>query len=921
MRLEHWFYTIPLRLRSLFRRNQVEQELDEELHFHLEQRIAQEIAAGKTAREAHYTALRAMDGMAQRKENCRDMRQVNLFENLLRDLQYAIRALARTPGFTAITVITLALGIGANTAIFSLVDTVLLKLLPVKAPEQLYLVRSNPQRLQTSWNYPDYVAMRDHNTAFTGLAGYSMGLSTFGLQSSNSANEPAELTYGIFVSGNYFGVLGVTPALGRVFSDKDDRAPGAAPYVVLSYSYWRARFNGDTQVIGQKLWLNGYPLTVIGIAPAGFTGTDVAFRPDVFIPIMMRSEVAHIPFKRWNNRHYWWMAVIGRIKNGTPLSKAEGELYAICKDEESAERRTVSNPKFVDKAHQIVVTPAAGGYSSFATTLKKPLLILFVIVGLVLLIACANIANLMLARGAARQREIAVRLAIGASRGRVITQLLTESILIAILGGAGGIVFSLLGIRVLLSFVAELSWAPGSGIHASVDWRVFGFTIGICILTGLLFGVAPALQSTRPDLVPALKEDSPGSTGARRFTARRALVVAQVALSLPLLAGATLFARTLGNLLALDTGFAPENVFVASVEPSQFGYKGARTRDFFDRLCARVAALPGVRSASLAGITPLSGSQWSDFVTVDGYTWKAGEEKTVWLDNVGRRYFHTIGTPLLLGREFVEQDNPATTIEPFTPGQPPPDAPGQHVAIVNETFARHFFANRSPLGMHVGVGDPKPIVYEIVGVVKDARYFNMREAIKPMMFIPIWRVAPQNAELVIRTTASANQLAALVRREIKALDPVIPLRKIHPLEEDIDRTILIERLVATLSEFFGSIALLLSAVGLYGVLAYTVTRRTREIGIRMAVGADRPSVLWLVFRESILMVSCGTIIGTMAAFAATRAIGSLLYEVSAQDPISILFAAIVLASAATLASLLPAGRAAKVDPLIALRYE
>jgi predicted permease len=927
MRLEHWLYTIPLRLRSLFRRARIEDELDEELRFHLEQRIAQEIAGGKTPEDARYIALQSMEGLEQRKEECRDMRRMNVLEDLQRNLRYAVRDLRRNPGFTAVTVITLALGIGSNSAIFSLVDTVMLKLLPVKTPEQLYLVGHTPQRVSMTWNYPDYSAMRDHNTVFTGLAGYSLGLQSVGVQSSTATGYAAELSYGIFVSGNYFDVLGVSPALGRVFNTTDDRAPAASPYVVLSYSYWQSHFNRDTQAIGRNLRINGYPFTVIGVAPRGFTGTDVALKPDLFVPIMMRSEVLHVPFDSWNDRHNWWMAAIGRLKDGVPIKEAEGELFAICKGQETAERRSLSNPKWADTADEIVLSPAAHGFSNNAGKLRKPLLILFVIVTLVLLIACANAANLMLARGASRQREIAVRLAMGASRWRVLAQLLTESLLIAALGGVTGIFVSLAAIRVLSRFTSHPGLDPANGIHATLDWRVVAFTVTVCVLTGILSGLAPAWQSTRLDLVPTLKEDVPESIGASRFTLRKALVILQVALSLPLLAGAALFVRTLGNLRGLDTGFAQENVFIASVDPTSFGYKGQRTRDFYDRLRARVAALPGVRSASLVLITPLSGSSWNDTVTVQGYTWKPGERRNdFWFNAVGPRYFETMGTPLLLGREFTEQDNPATALElpeRIRPGMELPDAPGRHAAIVNETFARHFFGDSSAIGMHVAMGGAfkSSTPYEIVGVVKDAHYFSMRLAAAPMMFIPVWRRFAEHRELVIRTTGSTPQLAALLRREIHSLDPVIPLQNIRTLEHDVDESILVERLVATLSGLFGALALLLSAVGLYGVIAYTVTRRTHEIGIRIAIGAPRSSVLWLVLRDVINMVLIGALIGALAAFMATRAIAGILYGVSTQDPLSIIVAGFSLTVAALVASFLPARRAAKIDPAVALRYE
>ncbi len=920
MRPPRLLFTIPLRLRSLFRRNRLEQELDDELQFHLDLRIAREIAAGKTPENSRYAALRAMEGMEQQKERCRDTRRMNLFDDLRRNLQYAVRALKRSPGFAAVTILTLALGIGANTAIFSLVDTVMLKLLPVKQPEQLYLLQHDTERAGVAWNYPDYCAMRDHNTVFTGLAGYSLGLEPIGVQSGN-AGSATQLAYGVFASGNYFDLLGVRPALGRVFNPADDRAPGASPYVVLSYSYWQSHSNHDTQAIGGKLTLNGYPFTIIGVAPPGFRGADIALKPDLFIPVMMRSQVRHISFASWNDRHNRWMAVIGRLKSGARIKTAEGELFAICKGQESAERQSLSNPRLAETADPIVLVPAARGVSYLADELKKPLLILFVIVALVLLIACANVANLMLARGATRQREIAVRLAVGASRWRVISQLLTESMLIALLGGASGVVVALLGIRVLLRFMPHPGYDLGT-INATLDWRALAFTFAVCILTGLLFGIAPAWQSTRPDLVPALKEDLPGSTRGGRFTLRKGLVILQVALSLPLLVGAGLFVRTLGNLRELDTGFSPENVFIASVDPTTFGYKGQRTLDFYNRLCTRVGALPGVHSASLALITPLTGSSWNGSATIEGYTWKAGERNNIFLNAVGPRYFETLGTPILLGSDFTALDDPSTAIElpdHLTPGMKLPDPPGRHVAIVNETFARHFFADHSALGMHVSLGGSTP--YEIVGVVKDARYFSMREATEPMLFVPVWRRFAAQTELLIRTSGPTPQLTAEVRSEIHKLDPVIPLLNMRTLEHDVNESILVERLVATLSGIFGVLALLLSAVGLYGVVAYTVTRRTREIGIRIAIGAERKSVLWLIFKDVLLMVSIGAVIGALAAFMASRAIAGILYGVSEKDPINILAAGLCLTIAAIVASFLPARRAARIEPTAALRYE
>ncbi len=844
-------------------------------------------------------------------------------DNLRSEIRYAWRMVLKTPGASAVAVLSLALGIGANTAIFSLVNAVLMKMLPVKAPQQLYLVGSRAERFNGSWNYPDYRAMSDHNTVFDGLAAYSLGLQRIGVQ--QRVQQATEIAYGTEVSGNYFDVLGVSPAAGRVFSAAEDRAPDAAPYVVLSYAYWQRRFAGASQAIGSKLLLNGYPFTVIGIAPRGFSGTDVAFKPDLFVPLMMHTSLQRIPFAIWNSRYYWWMGALGRLKPGTPLKKAEGELYSICRDQEAAERRTEADAKRVNKARQIALIPAGAGYSFVGNNLRKPLLVLFAVVALVLLIACANVANLMLARGAAREREIAVRLAVGASRWRIASELFAESVFIAALGGIGGVLVSLLGVRVLMRFAPHPGWAPVS-IDAPVDLRVLAFTMAVSILCGVLFGIAPALRSSRPDLLPALKEDVPGSTGASRLTLRRALVVAQVALSLLLLVGAGLFIRTLGNLRALDPGFTPEQVVVANVDPTRFGYKGRRTRDFYDALEARAAKIPGVRLASLTSIAPLSGAMWNGSVVVEGYTWKPGEKKYVYFDAVGPRYFATIGTPVILGREFEERDNPTTTLEMpdrFVPGQERPEAPGPRTAIVNETFARHFFGARNPLGMHVALDEkyrPEKL-YEIVGVVKDARYFNVRDAVDPMIFVPIWRQPANSCSLALRTTAGTTGIAAALRRQIGALDPVIPLLNVRTLQNNLDQNILNERLIATLSGFFGALGLMISAVGLYGVISYAVTRRTREIGIRVALGARRGAVLWLVFRDALIMVAIGAVFGIAGSFAATRLVKAFLYGVGAQDVGNLFIAALILAAAAMIACLVPARRATKVDPMVALRYE
>jgi putative ABC transport system permease protein len=847
-------------------------------------------------------------------------------ENRGADLRYALRMMRKTPGTTTIAVMSLALGIGANTAIFSLVDAMLLKLLPVKSPQELYLVAANPARPNTSWNYPDYVAFRDHNSSFSGLAAYNGGNGQpVGMQLDGpDAGSTTELAYAAAVSGNYFDVLGVGPAIGSLFSSEDDRAPGESPYIVLSYDYWQSRFTGDPEVIGRKVRLNGYPFTIVGVSRRGFSGADVTASPNMFIPIMMRSEVTGVPFAIWNTRHYWWMQTIGRIKPGATVAQAETELYAVYQDQEEGERRSLKDGRFVNEAKPILLMPAARGYSYVRNRLQRPMIILMIVVGLVLVIACANVANLMLARGAARQREMAVRLAVGASRSQLTAQLLVESIVIALAGGVAGLAFAFFCVRVLLEYLPQTGWGQAS-LNVTPDLRLLGFTFAVSLITGVLYGIAPALKSTKPDLVRALKEDSAGSSGPSQLTLSNALVVIQVALSLVLLIGTGLFVRSLGNLHDIDSGFRADNTVIVTVDPSRNGYKGQRLRDFYEKLRLDVETLPGVQSVSLANITPLSGSRWNGSIAIEGYQWKDDEKKYVDMNAVGPRYFETVGIPLILGRDFRDEDNPPYSLDPpakFTPGVEPPEPPGPRVAIINQSFANRFFEGRNPIGMHVSTDETyKPDrAFEIVGVVKDAHYFGLREALEPMMYFPVWRQAGSRA-LCIRTSKDAPQLAAGIRRQVTAIDAGIPVLSVRSMHQEIDNDILVDRLIATLSSYFGLLALLLAGVGLYGVISYGVTRRTREIGIRMALGAQRPAVLWLVMRRAAAFLLIGAVIGIPTALFATRLVKSFLYGIGAQDPMTIVMATLVLGAVAATASFLPARRATKVDPMVALRHE
>ncbi len=788
----------------------------------------------------------------------------------------------------------------------------------------MYLIAREGPNLSPIWNYPDYAAARDQCSGFTGLIAYS-GVSPHGFTVQSGGDTRTEVARGVQVSGNYFQVLGVEPALGRLLNPEDDRKPGAGPYVVLSYNFWRRRFAGDPRVVGAKVLINGYPFTIVGVAREGFTGVETGVAPEFFTPIMMRTAITK--HTNWNNRNNWWLVVLGRLRPGASIPRIEAELYNIGQEQEALDRRTALNQKFVNRAQRVKLTPGAQGYSWLRNRLSQPLVVLMIIVGMVLLIACANVANLLLARAAARSREIAVRLAVGSGRARLVWQLLTESTLLGVIGGAAGLGFAFLGVRVLLKLMPTSGWNTVE-LDVTPDARLLAFTFGVSVLTGVLFGLAPALQATRPSLVTALREET-GSAGTRRgFRLRKSLVVLQVGLSLLLLIGAGLFVRSLGKLRTIEAGFHKEHVLFVSVDPARVGYKGQRLRDFQERLLERVLEMPGVRSAALASITPLGGSRWNDDVTVPGHPRKQGEWNVIDQNAVGPRFFETVGIPIVLGRDFRPEDSPAFSPDPpeFVPVGAPPrpeDLAGPRVAIISESMASKYFAGRNPIGMRFALGDTYRAErsFEIIGVVKDARYFGLRDKAGAMIYQPVWRPGASSRMLCIRTAGDPQRLIESVRRAVQAADSTVPVLYARTIEQQIDNNLLQERLIATLAGFFGAVALGLASVGLYGVMAHLVTRRTREIGIRMALGAAHSTVLWLVLREALALVALGTLIGIPAALALTRFAESFLFGVAARDAWSAGGATLVLGAVALVASYLPARRASRLDPNRALRYE
>ena len=840
---------------------------------------------------------------------------------MLQDIRYALRVLAQNRSFAAVAILSLALGIGANTAIFTLIDYVMLRSLPVKAPEQLVVLARNPDKPSTSFNYPDYRYIRDHAQSYSGVIAAGEGAATaFAVPDEPGA---ALVVPTARVSGNYFDVLGVPAAIGRLFTPEDNVNEGAHPLVILSYDLWQRRFAGSPKVLGRKITLNGVPFTVIGVAAHGFHGIAVGNHSDLFVPMVMMPTL-NPPAHGWNTRHWWWFNVMARLKPGATLQSAASELNVLQQQILKADPEYKPLPAYEKpdpRRELMAVLPGSGGWSYFRTQFSKPLTVLMIVVGLVLLIACANVANLLLARAAGRQKEIAIRLAIGAGRMRLIRQLLMETLVVSVLGGIAGMAFAFWGVQVLLNLMPKRTIPID--LHLSPDPRVLGFAFLVSIVTGFVCGLVPALQSTRPNLVTSLKSETAAARRSR-FDLRRALVALQVAVSLLLLIGAGLFLRSLSNLKSLDPGFVREHLLLVDINPQNNGYQGQRLRDYYQRLLGKVESWHEVRSASLANITPLAGSRWNSDVGIEGYDRKPNEKPYVDFNSVGPRFFESLGIPLLAGREFRDQDSPAITPPPKDKPDPKEVITGPRFMIVNESFARRFFANRSAIGAHVSRDDKKykpESAFEIVGVVKDVKYFGVREATEPMVYVPVWRDGAGARTLVIRTTGDPERVIGSVRREAAGLDPSVPVRQTLTMSDQFDNNIAQERMLTTLCGFFGALALSLAAVGLYGVMAHSVARRVREIGIRMALGARAGEVLWLVLREVIWMVGIGAVIGLPAAFVVTRLLKSYLYGLTPQDPLSIVGSVALLLAITAIAGIVPARRATRVDPMIALRYE
>jgi putative ABC transport system permease protein len=831
-----------------------------------------------------------------------------MLESILQDVRYSIRQLRQSPGFTLVAVLSLALGIGANTAIFQLVNAIRLTLLPVQNPQELVLIDFEKGSARAGWwssrsaslTYAQWEQIRAQQQAFTGVLAWSA--TRFNLV---NGGEP-RYAEGLYVSGDFFRNLGVNAILGRTLTAQDDTSTCSAG-AVLSHAFWQREFAGDPNVLGRTVSLDGNSIPVIGVTPASFFGVEVGSRYDVAIPLCADRLLADDKKGRIPNPSAWWLSIIGRLKPGWTTKSATAHLHAISPRIMQATLPPGYKSDLAKRflANKIGATEMGTGVSNLREQYERPLWLLMATTSLVLLIACANLANLLLARASVREAEIAVRLAIGASRWRLVRQLLAESLLLALAGAGLGVALAQALSRALIAFISTRGNPLFVGL--ALDWRMLGFTAAVAVLTCLLFGLLPALRATYVSPVVAMRTGSRSVTAGReRFSLRRALVVTQVALSLVLLVGALLFVRSLHNLLTTDAGFQSQGLLTVDVNFSKAPYPKERRLGIYRELSDRLSALPGVISTAQVGFTPVSGSGWDNAIGPDG-TVAAASGKESFFNRAGPGYFRTMGTRVLAGREFNDRD---TLSSP-------------KVAIVNQEFARKFFGGANPVGhtfhLEKEAGKPEPL-FQIVGLVQNTKYYELKEDFRPIGFFPIIQDEDPGpgATFVLRVSGSPSGLMAAAKSSIAAMSPSIGI-EFRSFSAQLQDSLLRERLMATLSGGFGLLAGLLATLGLYGVIAYMVARRRNEIGVRMALGADRTGVIYLVLREAILLLAIGLTAGIIIALWAGHAAATLLYQVQPTDPISLFAAAILLSAITLIASYAPARRAAALNPMTALR--
>jgi predicted permease len=936
----NWFRELGRRLVMLLRRGQFDADLEAEMRLHRELREQEQIERGLSPKEPHYVAQRHFGNDLILREESRDMWGWNWLQTLLQDVRYGFRMLAKNPGFTAVAVLTLALGIGANTAIFSLIDTAILRSLPVRDPQRLVVFKWTARNSPNTKGYYSYLpcpsrssgtlAQRsggspdvsgEHGCSFSypmfhkfqALRDAFLEVCALGSRAGINlrANGPAGTVRGELVSGEFFETLGVGTALGRTLAPSDD-TPGAPPVVVLGYGYWKSAFGGDPGVLGRIIWLNNIPVTIVGIAEKDFPGLDPTRSCEMWLPLSLKPQLGKELFGSIGGDHpslqagddNWWVYLVARLKPGVTIGQAEAAADALFHNDVLGESKTLFK---AEDSPRLVLMTAPQAIVGLRDQFSRPLTILMVAVGVVLLIACANVAGLMLARSAVRQRELAVRLALGAGRARIARQLLTECLLLSATGGASGIVLGYWSVRSLVAFMSRGGlWPPYLAVH--LDLRILALTASVSVLAGILFGLAPAFRSMHLDLTPALKESTSelasGSWHGRWWNLGRSLVVAQVALSVLVLAGAGLLVRTLQNLKSIDPGFDTQNVLLFEADPTLIGYTEAQTRSLYSELRERIQALPGVLSVSYSFDPLLGGGVWATGFRIEG---KAQDlQDTTDALAVGPKFFETMRIPLLAGRTLTPQDFSLASASTWCP------------IVINEAFARRFLKDQNPLGLRISGFNGGGAICEIIGVVGNAKYQTLRSELGPTAYVP-----QEGGETTfgVRTSANPAEIIPAVRSVVSQLDNNLPLSNIRTESEQIEGSLFQERLIARLSSFFGGLSLLLACVGLYGLLSYEVTRRTREVGLRMALGAQPRDILRFIVGQGVVLSAVGSVIGILAALGLTRYLASVLYGVRPADPVTFAAVTSLLTAVALLASYLPARRATRVDPVEALRCE
>jgi predicted permease len=940
------------RFRNLFRNNRAEEELAREIASHLTLLADDFERRGMAPEEAQLAAKRAYGGVEQAKQAHRDERSLLWIEQTIQDLRYALRMLAKSPGFATVAILTLALGIGANTAIFSVVDAVMLRSVAAEDPQRLVIFSWNSHHdpklhglssygdcddntRDCSFSVPFYEALRSHTTTFSGVMAFGGGLDV-----DFSGNGPANIARGEFVSGDYFSTIGTKTIIGRPLGLADD-APTASPAIVLDYSYWQRAFGADPSAVGRTVRLDNVDVAIVGVAEQNFTSLTPGKSQDFFMPLSLAKRVRGEwgTQDRLSDPATWWVVLGGRLKPGVSIGQAQAEATTLF----HAEVLNAAKPIFSEgDAPTLQLLPAREALNGESSQIAAMLELIMTAVGLVLLIACTNVAGLILARSANRQNELAMRQALGAGRARIVRQLLTESVVLATAGGALGILVAVWGVHALTRLISSGLDRPFPFVIAP-DWRVLAFTSGVTLATGILCGLAPSFRSARADLTPSLRENASStpnsaSQGGRRVRPGDALVVAQVALSVVVLVGAGLLVRTLHNLQNLDPGFDRQNVLLFGINPSLAGYKDRQAVELYRQLQKRFKALPGVVSASYSEYALLSGDWSANSVHLDGAPPKSNVNAATL--RVGLDFFRTMRIPVLAGRVFTPADfasaeatnavvtaakeaaapsSPATAAKPQTKPQPAPEP-----VLVNQAFARKFFPNQNPVGLHMGnmqrddpATGPQP-GYIIVGIAGDTKYSRLRRDIMPTMFLPL---VGNSADFELRSSGHPTALVKQVRAIVTQADNNLPLFNVRTQTQQIEQALYQERLMSRLSSFFAILALILACIGLYGLLSYEVARRTRELGIRMALGAQRRELMRLVVRRGLVLALAGAVIGIGTAIAVTRLMATMLYSVRPYDPATFGGVCILLVLVALAACSIPARRAMRINPMVALRDE